>query len=306
MMVPQLSVSIGRLTLKNPVMTASGTFGCGEEYAPFVELSRLGAIVVKGLSLAPRAGNPPPRTVETPAGMLNAIGLENVGVEAFIEEKLPFLRRCGTAVICNIFGETAAQYGAVAARLAAAGGVDALEVNVSCPNVKRGGVAFGTDPAAAAAVTRQVKAASELPVIVKLTPNVTDITVIARAVADAGADALSLINTLTGMAVDVETRRPLLASVTGGLSGPAIKPVALRMVWQVCQCVPLPVIGVGGITTAADALEFLIAGARAVEVGTANFFNPRATVEIIAGITAYLERHGLHDVNELIGSLRQA
>jgi len=227
-------------------------------------------------------------------------------VEAFIEEKLPFLRRCGTAVICNIFGETAAQYGAVAARLAAAGGVDALEVNVSCPNVKRGGVAFGTDPAAAAAVTRQVKAASELPVIVKLTPNVTDITVIARAVADAGADALSRINTRTGMAVDVETRRPLLASVTGGLSGPAIKPVALRMVWQVCQCVPLPVIGVGGITTAADALEFLIAGARAVEVGTANFFNPRATVEIIAGITAYLERHGLHDVNELIGSLRQA
>jgi len=272
----RMAVSIGGLRLKNPVMTASGTFGYGDEYAPYVDLNCLGAVVVKGLSLEPRAGNPPPRIMETPCGMLNAVGLQNIGVKAFIREKLPFLRDHDVAVVANIFGESVEEYAAVAELLGRAEGVHALEVNISCPNVKRGGVAFGTDPDMAAEVTRAVKAATGLPVIVKLTPNVTDIAGIAAAVEAAGADAVSLINTLTGMSVDIERRVPHLRNVTCGLSGPAIRPVALRMVWQVARRVSIPVIGLGGIMTARDALEFLIAGARAVQVGTAHFVQPCA------------------------------
>ena len=300
----RMAVSIGGLRLKNPIITASGTFGYGDEYAPYVDLNCLGAVVVKGLSLEPRAGNPPPRIMETPCGMLNAVGLQNIGVKAFIREKLPFLRDHDVAVVANIFGESVEEYAAVAELLGRAEGVHALEVNISCPNVKRGGVAFGTDPDMAAEVTRAVKAATGLPVIVKLTPNVTDIAGIAAAVEAAGADAVSLINTLTGMSVDIERRVPHLRNVTGGLSGPAIRPVALRMVWQVARRVSIPVIGLGGIMTARDALEFLIAGARAVQVGTAHFVQPCACEEVLSGIEAYLERHGIEDVNDVIGSLK--
>ena len=300
----RMAVSIGGLRLKNPVMTASGTFGYGDEYAPYVDLNCLGAVVVKGLSLEPRAGNPPPRIMETPCGMLNAVGLQNIGVKAFIREKLPFLRDHDVAVVANIFGESVEEYAAVAELLGRAEGVHALEVNISCPNVKRGGVAFGTDPDMAAEVTQAVKAATGLPVIVKLTPNVTDVAGIAAAVEAAGADAVSLINTLTGMSVDIERRVPHLRNVTGGLSGPAIRPVALRMVWQVARRVSIPVIGLGGIMTARDALEFLIAGARAVQVGTAHFVQPCACEEVLSGIEAYLERHGIEDVNDVIGSLK--
>jgi dihydroorotate dehydrogenase (NAD+) catalytic subunit len=265
---PDLTVHIGGLTLKNPVMTASGTFGYAREFAPFMDLSRLGAIIVKGISLAPKPGNPPPRIVETACGMLNSIGLENVGVERFIAEKIPYLQGLDTPVIVNILGDSIEEYGEIARRLSGVTGVAALEVNISCPNVKQGGVAFGADPVAAARVTAMVKKNCALPVLVKLSPNVTDITAIARAVEDAGADAVSLINTLLGMAIDVGSRRPKLANIMGGLSGPAIKPIALRMVFQVSRAVKIPVIGIGGITTAEDALEFLIAGASAVQVGT--------------------------------------
>jgi dihydroorotate dehydrogenase (NAD+) catalytic subunit len=299
-----LSVEIGRLRLRNPVMTASGTFGYGEEYAPYVDLSRLGAIVVKGLSLKPRMGNPPPRIVETPCGMLNAVGLQNVGVNAFIREKLPFLAQCDLPVIANIFGESVEEYVKVAEILSQASGVHGLEVNISCPNVKKGGIAFGANPDMAADVTRRVKASTDLPVIVKLTPNVTDITEIAESVEAAGADAISLINTITGMSVDIERRVPHLRNITGGLSGPAIKPVALRMVWQVIQRVSVPVIGLGGIMTARDALEFLIVGARAVQVGTAHFIHPHAAIDILEGIEDYLEQHQLDDINQLIGTLK--
>jgi dihydroorotate dehydrogenase (NAD+) catalytic subunit len=285
-------------------MTASGTFGYGEEFAPYGDLNHLGAVIVKGLSLEPRTGNPPPRMMETPSGMLNAVGLQNIGVRAFIREKLPFLRRFDCAVIANIYGETVEEYERVAGLLSRASGVAALEVNISCPNVRRGGIAFGAEPDAAAEVTRRVKAAAALPVMVKLTPNVTDIAQIARAVEEAGADAISLINTLTGMSVDVEKRIPHLANVTGGLSGPAIRPVALRMVWQAVQAVSIPVIGVGGILNARDALEFLIVGARAVQVGTANFIRPTVTMEIIDGISAYLERHACRSVTQIIGTLK--
>ncbi len=299
-----LSVEIGRLRLRNPVMTASGTFGYGEEYAPYVDLSRLGAIVVKGLSLKPRMGNPPPRIVETPCGMLNAVGLQNVGVNAFIREKLPFLAQFDLPVIANIFGESVEEYVKVAEILSQATGVHALEVNISCPNVKRGGIAFGANPDMAADVTRRVKASTDLPVIVKLTPNVTDIAEIAESVEAAGADAISLINTITGMSVDIERRVPHLRNITGGLSGPAIKPVALRMVWQVIQRVSVPVIGLGGIMTARDALEFLIVGARAVQVGTAHFIHPHAAIDILEGIEDYLEQHQFDDINQLIGTLK--
>ncbi len=299
-----LSVEIGRLRLRNPVMTASGTFGYGEEYAPYVDLSRLGAIVVKGLSLKPRMGNPPPRIVETPCGMLNAVGLQNVGVNAFIREKLPFLTQFDLPVIANIFGESVEEYVKVAEILSQASGVHGLEVNISCPNVKKGGIAFGANPDMAADVTRRVKASTDLPVIVKLTPNVTDIAEIAESVEAAGADAISLINTITGMSVDIERRVPHLRNITGGLSGPAIKPVALRMVWQVIQRVSVPVIGLGGIMTARDALEFLIVGARAVQVGTAHFIHPHAAIDILEGIEDYLEQHQLDDINQLIGTLK--
>lgn len=297
-----MGVNIGPLKLKNPVMTASGTFGYGEEYAGYVDLNKLGAIVVKGLSLKPRSGNPPPRIMETTGGMLNAVGLQNIGVEAFIEDKLPFLRQYDVAVIANIYGETYDEYKKVAQKLTSAKGVHALEVNISCPNVKNGGLSFGSDPKIAAKVTRIVKEETSLPVIVKLTPNVTDITSIAQAVEKAGADAVSLINTLTGMSVDLKTKRPHLKNITGGLSGPAIKPVALRMVWQVAQSVSIPVIGMGGIMTTEDALEFMMVGAKAVQIGTANFINPLATMEIVEGLHQYLAANKIKNINDLIGT----
>ncbi|HRS84034.1 MAG TPA: dihydroorotate dehydrogenase [Smithellaceae bacterium] len=299
-----LAVEIAGLKMKNPVMTASGTFGYGEEYAQYLDLSRLGGIVVKGLSLKPRLGNPPPRIMETAGGMLNAVGLQNIGVDAFIEEKLPFLRNYNVAVIANIYGESFAEYAQVARKLSASPGVHALEVNVSCPNVKKGGLSFGADPKAAAEVTRRVKAETHLPVIVKLTPNVTDVTVVAQAVEKAGADAVSLINTLTGMSIDLDRREPHLKNVTGGLSGPAIKPVALRMVWQTARKVSIPVIGMGGIMTARDALEFMVAGATAVQVGTANFINPRVTVDIVEGMKQYIIHHRLKNIAEIVGTFK--
>ncbi|MBA4397696.1 MAG: dihydroorotate dehydrogenase [Syntrophus sp. (in: bacteria)] len=299
-----LTVAIGGLKLKNPVMTASGTFGYGEEYAPYLDLNQIGAIVVKGLSLEPRMGNAPPRIMETPCGMLNAVGLQNIGVRAFIATKLPFLRQFETPVIANIYAESVDEFPMLAGILSKAQGVHALEVNISCPNVKKGGVAFGTDPDMAAEVTRRVKDATNLPVIVKLSPNVTDIALIAQSVEAAGADAVSLINTITGMSVDVERRTPHLKNITGGLSGPAIKPVALRMVWQVVNRVAIPVIGLGGIMTANDAIEFFIVGARAVQVGTATFINPRAIPDIVGGIEKYLQEHKMTHIHELIGSLQ--
>jgi dihydroorotate dehydrogenase (NAD+) catalytic subunit len=264
----------------------------------------LGGIVVKGLSLKPRLGNPPPRIMETSGGMLNAVGLQNVGVDVFIQEKLPFLVQYDVAVIANIYGESYLEYAQVARKLSKAQGVHALEVNVSCPNVKKGGVSFGSDPKAAADVTRRVKAETDLPVIVKLTPNVTDIAAIAQAVEEAGADAVSLINTLTGMSIDLKTRTSHLKNITGGLSGPAIKPVALRMVWQVAQKVAIPIIGIGGIMTAEDALEFMIAGADAVQIGTANFINPCATIEIIDGIRHYLHDYKIKSIKDIVGTLQ--
>ncbi len=299
-----MAVSLGRLKLKNPVMTASGTFGYGEEYADYVDLNRLGAIVVKGLSLKPRLGNPPPRIMETAGGMLNAIGLQNIGVEAFIGEKLPFLQKFDVQVIANIYGETYAEYIKVAKKLSMAKGVHALEINVSCPNVKKGGLCFGSDPKTCAELTREVKNETDLPVIVKLTPNVTDVAVIALAVEKAGADAISLINTVAGMSVDLKTRRPHLKNIAGGLSGPAIKPIALRMVWQVLQVVSIPVIGIGGIMTAEDALEFLILGAKAIQIGTANFINPHATIDILEGIQNYLRKSKIKDINQIIGTFQ--
>jgi len=301
---PCMEVSLGKLKLRNPVMTASGTFGYGEEYAPFVDLNRLGALIVKGISLEPRAGNPPPRIMETEGGMLNAIGLENVGVSAFIRDKLPFLRDYNVPVIVNIFGESLDEYRRVAEILGRTKGVHALEVNISCPNVEKGGLVFGCDPDLCYEVTRAVKAVTELPVIVKLTPNVTDAAALAMCCEAGGADAVSLINTLKGMSVDIERRAPHLQRVTGGLSGPVVRPVALRMVWEVVKKVSIPVIGIGGIVTAEDALAFLIVGAKAVQVGTANFINPRATMDILEGIEVYLIRHEMRDVNELIGSLK--
>jgi dihydroorotate dehydrogenase (NAD+) catalytic subunit len=302
---PDLGVSLGPLRLRNPVLTASGTFGYGKEYAEIVDPNLLGGIVVKGLSLEPRPGNSPPRIVETPAGMLNAIGLENVGIEAFLKEKLPWLQSLDTAVIVNIYGHSTEEYGAVAAQLKGAEGVAALEINISCPNVKMGGMAFGTDPAASAEVTETVLENSDKPVIVKLTPNVTDICAVAAAVEQAGAHAVSLINTLTGMAIDTETRRPRLGNVSGGLSGPAIRPVALYMVYRVVRAVSIPVIGIGGIMDVEDALEFLIAGARAVQVGTANFVKPRASLDIIAGLRQYCVDHDIARIEDVIGSLRE-
>ncbi len=299
-----LSVDIAGISMKNPVMTASGTFGYGLEYAEMVDLNRLGAVVVKGLHLNPSKGNPPPRIVETPCGMLNAIGLENVGIRAFMEEKLPRLKRFHVPVIVNIYGHTVTEYAEVAAAVEGEAAIAAVEVNISCPNIKEGGVAFGVHPESARAVIEAVRKATKKPLIAKLSPNVTDIAGIAQSVEAAGADAVSLINTITGMAVDVDTRRPKLANVTGGLSGPAVKPIALRMVWQAVKSVSIPVIGIGGIMTAQDALEFLVAGARAVQVGTANFVNPRATLDILEGIEAFMIEKGIQRISEIIGSLR--
>lgn len=301
---PDLSVHVAGIPLRNPVMTASGTFGYGEEFAAYVDLEKIGAIVTKGLSLKAKAGNPMPRIVETPGGMLNAIGLQNVGIETFIREKVPFLRKIATPVIVNFFGNTVEEYAALAERLDAIPEVAGIEVNISCPNVKHGGIVFGTDPKSAYSVVKAVRETTIKPLIVKLSPNVTDIVEMACACAEADADALSLINTITGMAIDLKTRRPALANVTGGLSGPAIKPVALRMVWQVSRAVKLPIIGIGGITTATDVLEFLLAGATAVQVGTANFMSPAASQQIVEDLEKYLRDNGIKDVKELIGALR--
>jgi dihydroorotate dehydrogenase (NAD+) catalytic subunit len=293
-----------RLSLKNPVMTASGTFGYGTEYADFVDIQRLGAIVCKGTTLEPREGNPQPRLAETPAGLLNSIGLQNIGVEALIKEKAPMWAGWQVPVIVNIAGESIDDYARLAARLDRVAGVGGLEVNISCPNVKSGGMEFGTDPKAAASVTRAVKRATSMPVIVKLTPNVTSIVEIAEAVADAGADALCLINTLRGMAIDVSSRKPSLGNICGGLSGPAIKPVALHMVYQVAGRVKLPIVGCGGIMSAQDALEFIMAGASAVEVGTAQFVNPRALLDVLEGIEEFMQHEGVEDISELVGAAR--
>ncbi len=301
---PDLAVEVGGIWMKNPVMTASGTFGYGEEFAKLVDLRRLGGIVVKGLSIRSSPGNPPPRTAETCGGMLNAIGLENIGLEAFVQERLPFLKTLAIPIILNIYGDEIEAYAELAERIQDVGGIAGIEVNISCPNVKAGGMAFGTDPKMAFEVVRAVRKRTRLPLIAKLSPNVSDIRAIACSVVDAGADAVSLINTITGMAVDVATRQPKLANITGGLSGPAIKPVALRMVWEVVQVVHVPVIGIGGIMDAMDAIEFLIVGARAVQVGTANFVNPRATQEIVEGITSYLVDNNFKDINQVIGSLQ--
>jgi dihydroorotate dehydrogenase (NAD+) catalytic subunit len=303
---PDLRIKIGPLELKNPVLTASGTFGYGQEYSELIDLSLLGGIVVKGLSLKPRTGNPPPRTVETPCGMLNAIGLANMGLETFLKEKIPTLQRLNTAVIVNIYGHSIHEYGEVAAGLKGVKGISAIEVNISCPNVEKGGMAFGTDADISARVTECVLKNSDKPVIVKLSPNVTDIRAIAMAVEKAGAHAVSLINTLTGMAIDIESRTPILANISGGLSGPAIRPVALYMVYQVAKDANIPVIGVGGIVDYRDALQFLIAGATAIQVGTANFVNPRATLNIIEGLKTFCAEHGIGRIDEIIGPLKPA
>lgn len=300
---PSLAVEVAGILMKNPVMTASGTFGYGHEFASLIDLNALGAIIVKGLSLSPSAGNPPPRTAETCGGMLNAIGLENIGMEAFVRDKLPFLRTLDTPVILNIYGQEVKAYAEIAEQIEDLDGIDGVEVNISCPNVKAGGIAFGTDPKMASVVIQAVRDKTRLPVIAKLSPNVTDIAVMARSVEDAGADAVSLINTIRAMAVDIEKRRPKLASIIGGLSGPAIKPIALRMVWEAARAVRVPVIGIGGISGAEDALEFLMVGARAVQVGTSSFVNPGTTLEIVAGLYRYLEKNEIEDVNQLIGCL---
>ena len=295
------------LHLKNPLLTASGTFGYGMEFAPYGDLTSLGGIIVKGLSLLPRDGNPCPRIVETTAGMLNAVGLQNDGVEAFCKEKLPRLPWQHLPVIANLYATSPAEFGELAARLDAEEGVAALEVNVSCPNVKSGGILFGQDPGLAAAVTRAVRdAAPNKPLIIKLSPNVTDIALMARSVQDAGADMISCINTLSGMAVDVARRAPRLANVIGGLSGPAIKPVALRCVWQVCQAVDIPVIGLGGICSAEDVLEFILVGAHAVQIGTANFISPDRAFEIVKELPAVCRQLGVTSLDELRGSLKTA
>lgn len=300
---PDLSVRIGGLELRSPVLTASGTFGYGEEIADLVDVSRLGGIVCKTVTSAPRAGNAPPRTCETPGGMLNAIGLQNVGLEAFRRDKMPYLRACGTRVIVNIAGETIEDFAALCAELDNEAGIDALELNISCPNVAHG-LDFSTDPVQTMAVVSACRQQTRLPMLVKLSPNVTDITQIARAAQEGGADALTVANTFVGMAIDVRTRRPRLSNGTGGLSGPAIRPLALRAVWRCAGAVRIPIIGVGGIVTANDALEFLIAGASAVQIGTATFVRPDAAIGVIQGIETYLQEQGLASVRELVGSVR--
>lgn len=298
-----LSVDIAGVTMKNPVTTGSGTFGSGEEYSEFLDLAALGAVTTKGVANVPWPGNPTPRVAEVYGGMLNAIGLQNPGIDVMIERDLPMLQEAGATVIVNVCGKSEKDYVEVVERLADQP-VDLLEINVSCPNVKEGGIAFGQDPKALYEITKAVKAKAKQPIIMKLSPNVTDITEMARAAVDAGSDALSLINTLTGMKIDIEKRDFVLANKTGGMSGPAVKPVALRMVCQVANAVDVPIIGMGGITTAEDALEFIMAGATAVSVGTANFINPTATVDVIEGIKAYMERHQIEDIQELIGCVK--
>lgn len=297
----RLNVNIGALELKNPVLTASGTFGYGEEFADFIDLSRLGGFIIKGTTLHHREGNPYPRMAETPSGMLNAVGLQNKGVDYFIEHIYPRIKDVDSHVIVNVSGATPEDYAEVCRRLNPLDKINAIEVNISCPNVKQGGMAFGTTCAGAAQVTKAVREAFDKTLIVKLSPNVTDITEIARAVEAEGADSVSLINTMLGMAIDVERQRPYLSTITGGLSGPAVRPVAVRMVWQVAKAVKIPVIGLGGIMNGRDALEFIMAGATAVEIGTANFIDPAATVRIIDEIQDYCQRHGVDDINSLRG-----
>jgi dihydroorotate dehydrogenase (NAD+) catalytic subunit len=298
-----LSVRIGSLTLKNPLIAASGCFGYGTEYAELVDLSSLGGVAVKGLFLAEREGHPPPRIFETPAGMLNAIGLQGIGVHRFIDEKMPELRARGAVVIVNICGTTLQEYVELARILSDVEGVAALELNISCPNIKEGGITFGCSLHGTADVVSAVRAATRLPVIPKLTPNVTDISSIAKAAEDAGADAVSLVNTFLAMAIDVETRRPRLSNIVGGLSGPAIRPIAVRMVYECRQKIRIPIIGMGGIATASDALEFMIAGASAVQVGTANFTDPLIWPKLLDGITSYGTRHQLQNISDLIGTI---
>ncbi|MBQ5950815.1 MAG: dihydroorotate dehydrogenase [Lachnospiraceae bacterium] len=298
-----LSVSFAGVQMKNPITTASGTFGSGQEYAEIFDLSLLGAVTTKGVANVPWVGNPVPRVAETPSGMLNAIGLQNPGIDTFCERDIPFLKQYDTKIIVNVCGHAAEEYEAVVERLSEQP-VDLLEINVSCPNVREGGIAFGTDPRAVEAITKRLRAKARQPIIIKLSPNVTDIAEMARAAESAGADGISLINTLIGMKIDVERRRPLLANGTGGLSGPAIHPVAVRMVYQAAGAVKIPVLGMGGVRTAEDALELILAGATAVAVGTATFADPMAAVKVIDGIRAYMERHGVSDVNDLIGAAR--
>jgi len=298
----RLAVNIGPLRLKNPVMTASGTFGYGQEYAEFIDLNRLGAVVVKGISLEPMEGNPVPRVFETPSGMLNAIGLQNVGLDVFSKEKLPFLRQFDTAVIVNVLGSCVDEYVLLVQQLEDAG-IDAVELNVSCPNVKEGGIAFGADSAVMGSLVEKVRKASKLPIITKLSPNVTSISEFARIAENAGSDAISLINTILGLCIDPQTRRPRLSNITGGLSGPAIRPVAVRMVWEVYKSVNIPIIGMGGIMNSDDAVEFILAGATGVAVGTASFVNPMATIEIIEGLEQYLDNNDIESISRLTGGM---
>ena len=301
---PDLSVSLGKVKLKNPVMVASGTFGFAEEYEDFIELDCLGAIIPKGISLRPMMGNPPPRIFETEGGVLNSIGLQNPGFHNFVQEKLPFLRRIKTHLIINFFGHTQKEYIELARRFDEVPGISGLEMNISCPNVKRGGIAFCSDPRMTYRLVQAVRKSTQLPLLVKLSPNVTDIASLAKISEEGGADAISLINTFKALAINIHSRRPELGNVIGGLSGPAIKPIALRMVWEVCQRVKVPVVGMGGITKAEDAIEFIMAGASAIQVGTANLVNPRTAIEVIHGIRKYLTEKKINRLQKLIGLFR--
>lgn len=298
-----LNINIGKLQLKNPVMTASGTFGYGTEFSDFIDLSRIGGIFVKGTTIRERQGNPYPRMAETPSGMLNAVGLQNKGVDYFIEKIYPSIKDIDTNIIVNVSGSTVEDYVETAEKINSLEKIPAIELNISCPNVKEGGMAFGTSCPSAAQVVREVRRAYKNELIVKLSPNVTDISEIARAVEGEGADSVSLINTLLGMAINAEKRKPILSTITGGLSGPAVKPIALRMVWQVSNAVKIPVIGLGGIMNATDAIEFMLAGASAIQIGTANFIDPTVSVKVVDGINDYLDKHGFKHVSELIGAL---
>jgi dihydroorotate dehydrogenase (NAD+) catalytic subunit len=300
---PDLSVIVAGVKFENPVLVASGTFGYGEEYGTLIGLSKLGGIITKSITLNPREGNPPPRTVETPSGMLNAIGLANIGVDRFIREKLPFLRKQKTRIIVNVAGSTIQEYVEVVKKLSGWKGIDMLEINISCPNVEEGGMAFGSKCESAYACIKQVRENSAFPIIAKLSPNVTNIVEVACAVEEAGTDAISLINTLVGMAIDVEKRRPILGNITGGLSGPAIKPVALAMVWKVAKAVKVPIIGIGGIMNTQDALEFMLAGACMIQVGTANFVDPQTSIKIVNGLNEYLKDKKIKRITELVGKL---
>ena len=298
-----LEVSLGRIKMKNPVMVASGTFGYATEFSKFIDINRLGAVVTKGITLEPRKGNNPPRLVETPAGVINSIGLQNVGVDVFVKEKLPFLKKLETNVIVNIAGYSEYEYSELAKKLNDAGGIAGIEINISCPNIKSHKI-FSQDPKLTFNVVNKVRRSTKLPIITKLSPNVTDIDIIAKSAEDAGTDAVSLVNTFFGMAIDIETRKPKLANIYGGLSGPAIKPIALYLVWKVYRTVKVPVIGIGGIMNSDDAIEFMLAGATAVEIGTANFVNPRVSMEVISGIKNYMLKHKIKKVSSIIGTLK--